>query len=191
MNVLLGVLVAFVGMSEPPLTTKDRIAAAETVCSDVLAAMKQTDSLNGDGVSKVRLKPKIVRAFEKDAPQKGAIEIDALLDNRTQLTAMFRCAVESDTMQIKLANFSVPYSPQEADPSRQKSLDVLQDVLTSWLESHELSDDHRSHVLKQWSEHRDKLFQIGANHEFEHDGITYTFFTNGPVKMRRVCFSVR
>lgn len=191
MNVLLGVLVAVVGISEPPLTTKDRIAAAETVCSDVMGAMKQTHSLNGDGVSKVRVKPKIVRTFEKDAPQKGDVELNAMLDSRSQLTAMFRCHVESDTMQIKLACFSVPYSPQEADPRRQKSLDVIQDVLTSWLESHELTDDHRAHVLKQWSDHRDKLFQIGATHEFDHQGITYTFFTNGPLKMRRVCLSIR
>lgn len=191
MNLLLGAVVAFVGMSEPPLTTKDRIAAAETVCSDVLAAMKQTDSLNGDGVSKVRVRPKIVRAVEKDAPQKGAIELDALLDNRTQLTAMFRCAVSSDSMDIKLACFSVPYSPQEADPRRQKSLDLIQDVLTSWLQSHELSDDHRAHVLKQWSDHRDKLFQIGSTHEFDHQGITYTFWTNGEAKSKRLCLSVR
>jgi hypothetical protein len=191
MNLLLGVLVAVVGMSGPPLTTQDRIAAAETVCSDVLSAMKQTDSLNGHGVSKVRLKTKIVRAFEKDAPQKRDIELDALLDTRSQLTAMFRCRVESDTMQIKLACFSVPYSTQEADPRRQKSLDVIQDVLTSWLESHELPDDHKTHVLKQWSDHRDKLFQIGSTHEFEHQGITYTFWTNGEGKTLRVCLSIR
>lgn len=191
MLVLTALVVVVVGMSGPPLTTKDRIAAAETVCSDVLSAMKQTDSLNGHGVSKVRLKPKIARAFEKDAPQKGAIELDALLDSRSQLTAMFRCRVESDTMQIKLACFSVPYSTQEADPRRQKSLDVIQDALTGWLESHQLPDDHRAHVLQEWADHRDTLFQIGANHEFEHQGITYTFWTNGEGKALRVCLSVR
>lgn len=185
--------VTAVAVAEPPLTTKERIAAAESTCSVVLTAMKETDTGRGKGLSKLRLAPKIVAKHEKDPLNKrDGVEITARLDARSHSTVLFRCNTDLDSMVIKLTAFAVQFSPVEADPSRDKSLDVLQDVLQAWLNSQEtLTDEHRQHVLDEWNTHRPRLFAIGESYEFVHQAITYTFWTNGTGRNMTACVSIR
>lgn len=155
--------------SGPPLTTKDRATAAEDVATTFLDGLKEHCDL--------ALRPKItdVRANDSKLKRKG-LTVEAVLSSAKKLGVRMTLDVEGDAMQLKTAHFGVPFHKEEAHPSRNKSLDVLESCLTALLATSRHDEASREKIMQEWRTHRTALMQVGKRHEVTVDDVRYIFY---------------
>lgn len=155
--------------SGPPLTTKDRAAAAENVAATFLDGLKQH--------SEDAIRPKITDVRENDGKLKRkGLTVEAVLSSSKKLGVRMTLDVEGDAMQLQTAHFGVPFHKEEAHPSRDKSLDVLESCLTALLAASSHDEASREKIMQEWRTNRPALMQVGKRHEVTVDNVRYVFY---------------
>ena len=154
--------------SGPPLTTKDRAEAADNVAATFLDGLKQH--------SEGSFRPKITDVRENDGKfKRKSLTVEAVLSSAKKLGVRMTLDVEGDAMQLQTAHFGVPFHKEEAHPSRDKSLDVLESCLTALLATSRHDEAGREKIMQEWRTHRTALMQVGKRHEVTVDDVRYIF----------------
>jgi hypothetical protein len=154
--------------SGPPLTAKDRADAARDCATTFLEGLKEHSS--------EPMKPKITDVRENHPTRRAeGLTAEAVLISSKKLGVRMTMNVVGDAMVIQTAHFGVPFHKEEAHPSGDKSLDVLESCLTALLASSNHTEKQRQQIMEEWRTHRPALMQIGKRHEVTVDDVRYAF----------------